>query len=305
MDFQTQNKKAALSYLIGTLAVSALLTALRCINLFFFFDSDIGYHTSGAILPTLCSVLLILSIVSFAAVSIFLFRKQSFQYKEKATPSVRILGGLCAIAFLCLSCVDAMQSGSIFAILFGIGSAVYFLTVAINYSQPLLRVLTGLCAILRVAMALASSYFNIYVQMNAPEKLFFLLGCIGGMLFLVCELRATVSSARPILYRLSAACGILLSAVASIPSILGSFADLLESDGELPARAVLFFLCLYMVARLFEITIQPAVEKATEETESTEETEATEETKEAEEIPPADQNDNDDNEENDDTEEQA
>ena len=294
MDLQKQNHAAARWYLVGTLAVSVLLTALRCINLFFFFDSDIGYHTSGAVLPTLCTVLLILSIIALGAVSIVFFRKQSFQYHEKATPAVRLLGGVCALGFLSLACLDAMQGGSILAVLFGIGAAVYFLTVAINRANPLLQVLTGLCAILRVAMALAGSYFNIYVQMNAPDKLYFLLGCIGGMLFLVCELRATVSSARPILYRFSASCGILLTAIASLPSVLATFADRLKNDGELPARVVLFFLCLYMTARLFEVTIQPAVEEAIEEMEITEEAEETEG------IPSADHNDNDDNEENDD-----
>ena len=294
MDLQKQNHAAARWYLVGTLAVSVLLTALRCINLFFFFDSDIGYHTSGAVLPTLCTVLLILSIIVLGAVSIVFFRKQSFQYRENATPAVRLLGGVCALGFLSLACLDAMQGGSILAVLFGIGATVYFLTVAINRANPLLQVLTGLCAILRVAMALAGSYFNIYVQMNAPDKLYFLLGCIGGMLFLVCELRATVSSARPILYRFSASCGILLTAIASLPSVLATFADRLENDGELPARVVLFFLCLYMTARLFEVTIQPAVEEAIEEMEITEEAEETEG------IPSADHNDNDDNEGNDD-----
>ena len=265
MDLQKQNHAAARWYLVGALALSVLLTALRCINLFFFFDTDIGYHTAGAILPVISTWLLILSIVSLGAVSIVFFRKQSFRYREKDNPAVRLLGGVCALGFSCLAVFDALQAGSILAILSGLGATVYFLTVTFRYSHPLLRVLTGLCAILRVAMALATEYFNIEIQMNAPDKLFFLLGCIGAMLFLVCELRATVSVARPILYRFSAACCILLCAVASIPSILGTFADRLETGSALPPRFLLLFLCVYAAARLFEVTFRPVAEGSTEE----------------------------------------
>lgn len=291
MDLQKQPNAAARWYLVGTLALSVLLTALRCINLFFFFDADIGYHTAGASLPVISTYLLILSLVSLGAVCIVFFRKQGFQYREKSTPASRLLGGVCALGFSYLAGFDTLQAGAILAALAGLGSAAYFLTVTFNYSHLLLRALTGLCAILRVAMALATEYFNVEIQMNAPDKLFFLLGCIGAMFFLVCELRATVAAARPILYRFSAACCILLCAVASIPSILGVFADRLETGSALPTRFLLLCLCVYAAARLFEITKAPAVEEATEESEETKESEETEEPS------TEDHNDNDDNEE--------
>ena len=305
MKHQNRTFRPALPYAIGALILTVLLTALRCVNLFFFFDAQIGYHTSGAPLPILTNVLSIAALLAFGVLSVWFFRGSKLRCQANLSLGTRLLGGLCGLGFLFLSVYDIITGQSIFVILFGQGAALYFLTVITGQKKPLLSVVTGLCAILRLVTALASAYFNVLVQMNAPDKLIFLLGCLSTMLFLVCELRATVSDARPILYRFSAASALLLTAMGSLPSIIGYHAGLL--DNAISTRYLLLVLCLYIGGRLLGMTLAPVEEGTVDEEVQEKSAEATDESAEqtSEEAPSQPTQAHEETDEKDDKEEQS
>ncbi len=268
----TNNSKLrfALPYAVIALSLAVLSIALRCVNLFFFFDSDIGYYQKGAVLPLLSVVLLVAAVVFFAVCSILWFRKASVAYAKTPSWAVRIGASIAAAGFAALIVLDVVGvvSGnelSVVSLLFGVLSIVYFVMLALNKGRDGLRILCGFCVILRLLISLAGSYFNIFIQMNAPDKLFFHLGCLGGMLFLISELRALIANPRPALHLFSCGAATLFLGVASVPSIVAYHSGRLTDDSVLGGYYMLLGLFLYTAIRFLSIVLAPVCNEPCEE----------------------------------------
>ena len=156
---------------ITAFAASVISVIFRCVNLFFFFDSDIGYYTSGAALPTVFNILLLCFALLFS-VWAFTRRKDT--------------GAVC------------------------------------RQSDRLIPDLAVRILLLVILIAsLAFSYFDQRIQMNAPDKILFGLGCVFSMLFVSYDLKAAVGTARRSVYGLVSVLTLLFGSVSSIPSIIG------------------------------------------------------------------------------------
>ena len=290
-------RRFSLLYTAIGLACAVLAIALRSVNLFFFFDAEIGYHTSGALLPLLTNIFLVLTVVCFAVCAILWFRKADLGYPKGTPVAVRVAALPAAAGFLFRAVFVYLNrtEGDKFAflsLLTGIAGAGYFLLLAVNHRQESFRILSGFCAIVHLVFSLATSYFNIFIQMNAPDKLIFQLGCLGGMLFLINELRALISRPRPTLYMLSAVCAALFLGAASIPSIVAYHTGILTDRVMMAGYYLMLGLFVYVTVRLLVFSLNPEapeeeieeIEEIQEDTAETTETEGSEPTEPQEDV---------------------
>ncbi|MBQ9783412.1 MAG: hypothetical protein IJW44_02720 [Clostridia bacterium] len=260
----TTNKprKFALLYTVIGLLCAVIAIALRTVNFFFFFDAEIGYHQANALLPILANVQLALAVVFFAVAAFLWFRKTNIGYPKELSAAIRIAALPAAAGFLFRAIFVYLNRAegdklALLSLLTGIAGAGYFLLLAFNQKQESFRILSGFCAIVHLILTLASSYFNIFIQMNAPDKLMLQLGCLGGMLFLINELRAWISRPRPALYMFSTTCAALLLGVASIPSIVAYHAGILTDRVMMAGYYLLLGLFLYVTVRLIVLSLRP------------------------------------------------
>lgn len=239
-------------YAIATAVLTGLSVLLRCINLFLFLEPEIGYYDASAVLPIAERILLTASVLFFAGFSIACFRRCPIQSALAPKKSTRMASLCTAVLFLVFAvlCVIQKDNSALLPrllLLLSVIAAVYFLIHGGQAEIPALpRVVTGCAVILWLLLALASSYFEETVPMNAPDKIIFQLACLGGMIFVVEEMRSFFQSLRPALYLFSASCASLLLGSAAIPSLIGGFC------GVLPQPS--WFLCHFILAGMFVYT---------------------------------------------------
>ncbi len=278
---------------LSALGLTMVSVILRCVNLFIFFDADIGYFRRGAILPIFADILAALSLIGFAAVASIWLRKTTVidRSREDRSPVyTSALWGALAFSVLVFAGSSAagllFSEGSLIENLLGFGAAAYFGLLILDKGSPLARVLTGLCVILRLVLLLASSYFNIAVQMNAPDKLMLILSCLCCMLFLVCELRILVADAdtpfRRSLYWFSTAAACLMGWLCALPSLLASIFGGLTLSTSVFGYCLIFALANYACIRLLFATFAVTETGKEEKEEPVTEAFATEATEELE-----------------------
>ncbi len=294
-------KRSLLIYQILTLALTLLCVGVRVFDLFFFFDKEINYYKDG-FLPGLEVGLLIGGLVLLLALSFLWLRPIPMDFPatpKKATRLVSLLSALCALVFLFLMTKDGgelsliptgtseltVRATLVLSLLVG----AYFLLAAGNLkTAPWVLLLVGILSILWFLAALASSYFDITVQMNAPDKVFFLFACFSGMFYVAEELRMLLGEPRPARYAFSAGLSVLLCGLSSIPSILAVLAGRMERPSWFLCHLMTLGLCLYAAARLWSLRIKTAEEAVAEE-EPQEEPQPIEESEPTEEPDPAEE----------------
>ena len=238
-----------------SLAFTALSVILRILCLFLFFDSDIGYDRSDALLPVLSYVWIAIGMFFLAGTALLRFHKNKLirPVLDSNTLPLRITAGIAAVGLFALAVSDIVKNGNIWMGLMGLGACLYFLMQVSGTATLGLRVLTGLFVIARLLAMLASTYLDIMVPMNAPDKVLLLLACAAAMLFLICEIRVSVSGVRPALYSFSLSAAILLTGTASLPSIIASLTDSLSGSTPTIYYYVLLTFCIYAIARLLAL----------------------------------------------------
>lgn len=277
-------RRNALLYSGLVFLLTLISVVWRIINLFFFFDADIGYDASHAFSPVFAAIVMASSVIVFLVISVFLFRKAEFDYPHHTPIVLRIAAGIAAIGFLFRAVYayanhSENDSFAFLALLTGVAGSCYFIFAAFRCQKESFRILTGFCVILHLVLALATSYFNVFIPMNAPDKLIFQLGCLAGMLFLINELRAWISHPRPVWYRFSAGCAVFLTASASIPSIIAYHTGRLTDTVFMAGYYLLLGLCFYIAVRLVTVSLHsesPVKEEQTEQSASTLHTDAAE-----------------------------
>ncbi len=266
-------RRAALLFFAVSFGLALTAMALRTANLLFFFDSDLGYYIRGALLPILEWVVLGLSVVLLLTGSILLFRGKPIAYGTHTHVGVRVGAGIGALgcAFLLITDVrsgfalnaleEGVESGSgtgLLPILFGLGATVYFVLICLNVRCESARLLSGFCVILRLLNVLTGSYFDFFVPMNAPDKLMLQLGILSAMLFLVNELRATVSAPRSVLYMFFAGSATVFLGASSLPSLIATYKGILQSDNNGGNYLILLGMFVYVTLRFLFLCLSPA-----------------------------------------------
>ena len=257
------NKKAisnaALSVIIAAVSLAVISVVLRSLNLFFFFDSELGYYERGAILPVVANLLLGLGSAFFVVFGFAFFRKKPIEYKKTniATATVCVISALFCLV-LTVSDAVSVINGNRFGLLFAalsFMSGLYFVCAATDL-KPVYKIITGVFAIIRLTLMLGGSYFDQQVQMNAPDKVLFGLACVFSMLFIASELKVFVGTARSSVFTFSASIASLLSAASSLPSIIAYHGGRLpENNGLYAEYYLLLAIALYGVACLVSTMI--------------------------------------------------
>ena len=149
----------------------------------------------------------------------------------------------------------------------------YCLLFGLGKGTAVTSLITALGLILWCGILLMESYFDVSVQMNAPAKLALHLGCIGGMLLMIGELRLVCGHAKPRLYAFSVSSATLFLGMASIPSVIADAFLRLPARDHALSDLVFFGLFLLGLSRL--IVPGKAEPTAEEETETPVETSET------------------------------
>lgn len=292
---QIAGSRRLLLYRIVSVAAVAATVLLRTLNLLFFYDKSIGYYESGSVIPVLTEAFVVLAILFFAVFAITT-RKDDAPLPALHTPWAHG-AALVSAAALAVFAVAAYSesSGAIpspYAMPLFVTAAcgmLYWLLFALRKGTAAIAAVTGIGLIVFFAVLLLESYMDMTVQMNAPTKLAEHIGCMGGMLLVMAELRPLCGFAKRRFYLFCLSTAALLLGTASIPSLLA------DALGRLPARRhplsdlVFFALTLFCLVRL----LLPGKEEIPEEAEAEDETEDADETRTA----PTDESDNEQNDE--------
>ncbi len=279
-------KRALPRLVIAVFVLTAIAMALRVVNLFFFYDIDIGYYASGEILPVVMNIFFVLAFAAISAGAL-IFGKEPYDATgtEKKLP-VKIASLLCALGFLSpLSVIinnllarayfELSGITLLFLIIFALAS-VYF---AMNFLQKTAKAQAALAiaVIFSVVYFLANSYFDLYTPMNAPEKTTLHLACITTMVFFTCEARAIIGEAKKRLYVFSLSIAVFFSGISSLPAMIAYLCGKLEYN-YIVFDAVIFTLFIYLSVRLFYLAAyrQKSVAEDAADTDVTEDISGTE-----------------------------
>ncbi|MBR2353112.1 MAG: hypothetical protein IKA76_01235, partial [Clostridia bacterium] len=140
------------------------------------------------------------------------------------------------------------------------------------------RFLTGIGLILFLLFSLWNSYSDFTVQMNAPDKLLFMIGCLFAMLFTVEELRVLFGATRSVLYFISIGGSLLFLSVATLPTLLAVLLGHMEAPSWILSHLILVGMLVYASLRMISLTreLPPVADVSEESLEDTETEEAAE-----------------------------
>ncbi len=254
---------------IVILCATGISTVLRSLSLLLFYDADIGYYQRESVLPTIFTVLLALFAL-FVIVSCIMFGKNS-PSPEKYTVSSRCSAVFVALSFAAVaisSAVSLFSSTEYFMIypsspllhvvtaltvIAPIVACAYFVIYALKKLSPSLSLVSGIFALIYMTITLANSYFDIYVQMNAPEKLSTHLCCICAMLVIINEMRVICEVEKKAFYLFSVSFSAIALNACALPTIIASFSGVF-TEGTIappdPSAYVFFALGIFCLVRL-------------------------------------------------------
>lgn len=247
-----QSKHSFFLYRTVSLVVMAAAILLRTVNLLFFYEKEIGYYQAGSILPVVMDVIIVLGIVFFALFSLLGLREPPpvFSVRTKSTAVAPLVTAIALVLFsVGVFLIGASSSFSLPLAVTGILGAVYFILFAKKLASPSLHFVCGVALIVFLALLLVDSYFDIGVQMNAPTKLALQLGCIGGMLLMLSEIRLICGYPSPRFSAFSNSCAALFLGAASIPTVIADAFSCLPARRYALSDFVFFGLFLLALAR--------------------------------------------------------
>ncbi|MBO7309963.1 MAG: hypothetical protein J6U86_01055, partial [Clostridia bacterium] len=261
-----ESKKALHIYGACALATAILCTLVRFICLLFFFDSGIGYYKSGAVLPIILNVLLLLCVPT-ALVFCFFKKIKITPVTPQRDKNIKLWAifpafGFVAYAFIYISWLfeyskyySVIPLSYLINAIALVGSCVFFFLICFKKEiSNAGYVLSGICVIIFFIFSLANSYFNSLVQMNSPNKLIFQFACLSGMLLLVNELRQGSDVKHPAFHLFSASVASIYLLTSSIPSAIAYLMGRMPAAYSLFYTDILFaFVCIFAIVRLIQM----------------------------------------------------
>lgn len=254
---------------LSALSIGIISAVLHSVSMLFCRDA-LGYYTAEAIMPTVSNLFLVISILSFAVCAFFFTSKT---VPTEAPRGIVSYFSLLPAAALLLHSVELVEqviatSDILAAVTLAAAliSAIFFILIPFSKEYSTLTALCGIGFVLWLGLSWLTSYRNLYVPMNAPEKMFFHFGCIGAALLVIGELRTMFGIPLPRFYRFSLWSAQALLLGASLPSVVGFLAKNVKSSVFFES-VVLFCLAVYAIARSIAMIITSIKEKeeATEE----------------------------------------
>ncbi len=267
------NKKSVRAVFgIGVLGVSVLCTALRIISTLFFFDTDIGYYQAGKVIPILSYIIPIAAIIAAMAFC-FVPKIRITAIDAYDTVYTRICAIIPTLGFATFSVVYILSLveyseaqlqipfSFILCAICSVASCVFFVLKFLGKQANIAIVICGILTVLWLVLALAQSYFDVFVPMNSPLKTVFHFACLAAMLFTLCELRMGVDKTRTKLHIFASASAVILLPLSAIPSLLAFVLDMMPISYTLFYYDItLLTVSVFATARLINLCFGKNVE---------------------------------------------
>ena len=257
MPIEKNGKKIKICSL-AALAVAALAIILRTACLLWFYDKEIGYYTRD-ILPAAFEVLCVLAILLFAGVFFLVKPSDKTSDGKEDTPAIKISSVLAMFAFsaffvsliISTSLLTGNAALDLVLKLSSLVSIVYFaMNLFVSHVNRTLQTALGFAIIIWEVCVLAITYFDIYVQLNSPEKVILHLALVSGMAFFTSEFRCFVSSVKSKIYLFSAFCSVFFSGACSVPFIIAYVSGAINGGTHLFYNTVMLAVFVYSATRL-------------------------------------------------------
>ncbi len=249
-----KSHKALIS--IAATATCLITAVLHTISMLSFCD-EWGYFVSGAILPIISCALVAFSVVAFAA-SAYLCSDKGEQIgaPKEAVGYTSLLPALAMLFHTAGLIPSVLADADIFSIallISALASGVFFVMIPFSKEYGSITALCGIGFIVWLGLSWMSSYNDLYIPMNSPEKLFFHFGCIGAALLTVAELRAMFGISKPALFRFSLWSAQLLLLTAALPTAVKFILENAKTS-MFSEHLVLLCLAVYAISRGISIT---------------------------------------------------
>ncbi len=258
----TENEKKSFgnikTLLIGASVFTVISIVLRTLSLLFFYDKEIGYYKLGAVLPAISNIFIVLALMLIAAGSFFLTNNSELTREKDKGIAIKISSALCVLAsaFFVIISVYLMTSLTVapslkififFAASFF--SAVYFLANLLPMKAEL-QAISSVAIVIFLVYTLGASYFDAFLQMNSPNKIFLHLACIATMCFFLSEARALLGKTRKKLYLFFLCASTLIGGSTSIPTIIAYHSGALLNYDYILSDYAILALWIYIAVRL-------------------------------------------------------
>ncbi len=260
-------------FLCGVILMTLAGIALRALNLLLYYEAEIGYYKADAVLPAAMNIFFLAVFAVIGVCSIIIPKKPYATSGNERNIAVVISSALCAIAFLSLSVcalLGLVQRDSALTYILVITTllaAVYFVLGALGKNNNA-RAILMIAIVAALSYILAVSYFDVFVQMNSPNKTLTQLACLASMLFFVYEARAAVGEKKSKLYVFSLSCALFFSGITAFPAIAaylsGNLGNYFININYILFDALLAVLFVYFAVRL--ITLMVTADRKDEET---------------------------------------
>lgn len=221
-----KNRSKVIIYGGAAALLTAVGTLLRTVGLFGFYDREVGYFQSGAIIPEVLKWLCVIAPVVFCFAGILASKvkiEQSNGFVSKvgsAVAAVMILVHAVYLVRYCLSYVDGNLLIPGLFLVFAVLSAIYFAAGATKKADAENRALFGFCVIFYATAGLAKSYFDFKTTMNSPDKLLLQVAYMAVMLYMLAETGLLIGAKKSGRFAVFSFIAFFFCTVSSVPALV-------------------------------------------------------------------------------------
>ena len=119
-----------------------------------------------------------------------------------------------------------------------------------SHANRVLQTALGFGIIVWAVCVLAITYFDIYVQLNSPEKIILHLALVSSMAFFTSEFRCFVSGVKSKIYLFCAFCSVFFSGACAVPFVIAYLSGAINGGTHLFYNIVMLAVFVYSATRL-------------------------------------------------------
>lgn len=222
-----KNKTKVVIYGIAAAVLTVLGTALRTLGLFNFYDKDVGYFQSGAVVPEILKWLCIIAPICFLFAGFFASKVNIrsafdgfFSKIGSAMAAVLLLVHAVYLVPYCLSYVEGNVLIPGIFLSFAVLSVLYFVVGVTKKAHMENRAILGFAVIFYATAGLAKSYFDFKTTMNSPDKLLLQVAYMSIMLYMLAETGLLIGAKKSGRFTVFSFIAFFFCTVSSVPALV-------------------------------------------------------------------------------------
>ena len=268
MNISFKTRGALRGFGTAVIVCAVLGALLRTLSLFFFYDSDIGYYSHGAPLPVIVNALIIVAFIGCALIC-FIPRisitPDTFGESRVVDILYLIPCLISAYAFVAQIYLVSQYSNIglaipkmqlLLVVLNAVAVIFFALSTCRTRVKPTLLIISGILTMLWLVLMLVSLYFDMYVQINSPNKTLMAFALVAAILFLSGELRLSIDDKKYGVRLFSSAIALIIIASSAVPSMIAEFGGAIGDTysatlGDTVCLSLLFPVCARFIKLCF------------------------------------------------------